>query len=68
MENKLSKNDDNFEKRKNEFYKNINILYTSCTRAKEVLSIVLSDSPRESIYSELLSKALINLSTNSRKY
>ena len=40
------------------FKKNINFLYTGCTRAKDELSIILSAPKEESIYMDLLRKSI----------
>ncbi len=40
------------------FMKNVNFLYTGCTRARDELSIVLSDTPGNSVYLDLLSEAM----------
>lgn len=37
-----------------DFKKNINLLYTGCTRAKDELTIILSAPKGESIYMDLL--------------
>ncbi len=39
------------------YCKNINIVYMSCARAKDILRVVLTENEEESIYSELLIKA-----------
>ena len=39
------------------FCKNINIIYMACARAKDVLRIVLNESPEDSFYTMLLTKA-----------
>lgn len=38
------------------YKKNINVLYTGCTRAKDELTIILSDKKGESVYSDLIRK------------
>ena len=40
------------------FKKNINFLYTGCTRAKDELAIILSAPKGESIYMDLLRKSI----------
>jgi len=40
------------------FKKNINLIYTGCTRAKDELTIILSASKGESIYMDLLRKSI----------
>lgn len=42
----------------NAFNKNVNILYMSCSRAKDVLRIVTADNESDSIYIKLLKEAL----------
>jgi superfamily I DNA/RNA helicase len=42
------------EQYKEDFYKNVNTLYTACTRARDYLCIVLTESGEKSIYSRLL--------------
>ena len=42
------------EKKQEAFQKNINFLYTGCTRAKDELKIILSAPKGESIYMDLL--------------
>ena len=39
------------------FCKNINIVYMSCARAKDVLRVVLTEGENESFYAKLLIKA-----------
>ena len=39
------------------FCKNINIVYMSCARAKDVLRVVLTENENESFYAKLLIKA-----------
>ena len=42
------------EQYKEDFYKNINTLYTACTRARDYLYIILTEDRDKSIYSRLL--------------
>lgn len=53
MRNKKSHN----QEMEDAFCKNINIIYMSCARAKDILRIVLNESPEESFYAMLLTKA-----------
>ena len=39
------------------FCKNINIIYMSCARAKDILRVVLTENEEESFYAKLLIKA-----------
>lgn len=45
---------DELEKKQEAFIKNVNFLYTGCTRAKDELMIILSAPKGESIYMDLL--------------
>ncbi|MBF8435515.1 hypothetical protein I0Q91_00355 [Halanaerobiaceae bacterium Z-7014] len=53
--------DERLEIEKN-FHENITTLYTSCTRARNYLSIILPETIDESIYSYLLKKAKVKMS------
>jgi hypothetical protein len=44
------------------FKKNINFLYTGCTRAKDELTIILSAPKGESIYMDLLRQSMQEVS------
>lgn len=46
--------DDKLQERREGFKKNINFLYTGCTRAKDELTVILSAPKGESIYMDLL--------------
>src|SRR5690606_38936039 len=50
----FSGNTQELEQYKEDFYKNINTLYTACTRARDYLYIVLTEDRNESVYSRLL--------------
>lgn len=50
--------EEKLEEKKEGFKKNVNFLYTGCTRAKDELSIVLSEKPGKSIYIDLLRQAM----------
>ena len=45
------------EEKVNDFIKNINTLYTGCTRARDELVIILSEEEEKSIYSKILIEA-----------
>lgn len=47
-------NSNDLEECKEDFLKNINTLYTACTRAREYLYIVLSEDEGKSLYSKIL--------------
>lgn len=45
------------EEKANDFIKNINLLYTGCTRARDELVVLVSEDERKSIYSKILFEA-----------
>lgn len=47
------------DEQKIDFIKNINTLYTGCTRAREELIVILSDKNNKSIYSDILFNAQV---------
>ena len=56
--NDLKKNYDK-ESTINAYNKNINILYMSCARAKDILRIVSAETPEQSVYVNLLKEAFV---------
>lgn len=56
--NDLKKNYDK-ESTINAYNKNINILYMSCARAKDILRIVSAETPEQSVYIKLLKQAFV---------
>lgn len=50
--------EDKLLERQEGFKKNINFLYTGCTRAKDELTIILSAPKGESIYMDLLRETI----------
>ena len=67
-EDYLMKTDLDSELIKEDFFTNINTLYAACTRAKDELVIVMTEDNRESIYSKILGKSLINLTSRIGYY
>ena len=45
------------EEKENDFIKNINTLYTGCTRARDELAIIVTEEESKSIYSKILIEA-----------
>lgn len=50
--------EEKFSEKKEGFIKNINFLYTGCTRAKDELTIILSEKEGRSMYLDLLRKSI----------
>jgi superfamily I DNA/RNA helicase len=53
-DNKISNLREGNDELKQEYIKNINVLYTACTRAKDNLVIILTENKTASIYSNIL--------------
>lgn len=56
----FEKNEEKLIEKKEGFIKNINFLYTGCTRAKDELTIILSEHEGNSIYMDLIRESIGN--------
>ncbi len=60
LQSDLEKDDELNSLREEDFLLNINTIYTTCTRAREQLVIILSEKDKDSIYAHLFNKALFH--------
>jgi superfamily I DNA/RNA helicase len=57
-EHVFNHNNEQLEECKEDYIKNINTLYTGCTRARDHLYIILPENEKQSIYSKMLKEAI----------